>query len=739
MFRTTNRKQFAIIGISVLFGLIAIATVYYWQSSQKARLEGLALRNEQLAMKVEEGLQRIGNHESQLQTTSARLKIAEYSALLRQARRQFEQGRLEEAFEFLNATDHSLRGWEYRYLLQKFDPSLSSWSGNALAFLSPSGTKVAFLEEIYDVTTGEQVVGLENAKKPPSMVTFSLDGKYIAGTGWHIGQTGGSLKDSRLSIWDANTGKLVHQFEPMKSKILNISLSADGSRVAAAFNSATQAFDTLTGEKLADLDKSGKYGLVFSPSNPNMVVAVDFEGLTCRDLISQKNLWSTEKVPDAISFMPSGNHILIIEDHSKLRCLNARNGEELWMRDAEEQVASLTVSPSANLIGMGLENGEIIVLDPVSRGNSRRVGLHGGRVHHVAFQNENRLVSVGADSSEKPNGSCEVKVWQLNDESDSQLTTTGSVTSLALDNDGKRLAAGIARVMIATADNGGSLDVWDLANWDLANWDLANKAKQRKFGDSGVLDIKFLDKSTIVLSDQSSRIRLFNIEDSNEICAATLDGWPSDICVEGSDTIVTLMSDCITRWKFSSEDNELVRVYDSKPFDRKNKYGALAFAGRRLFAAGENLACFEADEFVQVYEKDWDCLITALAISGDGKTIAIGDSAGFVSTLDAENGELLTREQGSFRNRSRGRKKVTSIAFIPNEQRIIVGWQDNRVSLWDAKTGKECISLRGHDNGVTAIAFNEKTDSLITGQGSFADLGNIKFWNTRPLASQKKK
>jgi WD40 repeat protein len=37
---------------------------------------------------------------------------------------------------------------------------------------------------------------------------------------------------------------------------------------------------------------------------------------------------------------------------------------------------------------------------------------------------------------------------------------------------------------------------------------------------------------------------------------------------------------------------------------------------------------------------------------------------------------------------------------------VLTGSQDNTVKLWDAHTGKEILSLTGHEQEVTSVAFS---------------------------------
>jgi WD40 repeat protein len=59
---------------------------------------------------------------------------------------------------------------------------------------------------------------------------------------------------------------------------------------------------------------------------------------------------------------------------------------------------------------------------------------------------------------------------------------------------------------------------------------------------------------------------------------------------------------------------------------------------------------------------------------------------------------------------------VTSVAFSPDPEssRVITGSQDNTAKLWDAKTGKEILSLPGHTQEVTSVSFSPDGLNVLT-------------------------
>lgn len=114
--------------------------------------------------------------------------------------------------------------------------------------------------------------------------------------------------------------------------------------------------------------------------------------------------------------------------------------------------------------------------------------------------------------------------------------------------------------------------------------------------------------------------------------------------------------------------------------------------------------------------------VTALALSPNGKTLAVGGADGSVRLWDLDGG--LLNERATLKGHSRA---VTALAFALDGNTLASGGWDRTVQLWDLRSGevKKRAVLEGHSLKVLALAFAPDGKTLASGGGD----RTVRLWD----------
>ena len=540
---------------------------------------------------------------------------------------------------------------------------------HALAF-SRDGKLLAagsyYALQVWDASTFEK---LWEVKKPKLQVSgslrFSPDGRMISAATWSW----------KVRIWDARTGKLIHELAGHRKAVDGVAFSPDGNLIASSGKDLTvRVWDTVTGAQALKLDIPNKYstsrtGISFSPDGAILTVVC---GVTI-------NQWD----------LPEGRHRFEIDIYNE-------RGDRGW----DYYVA---LSRDGRWLASGSKDRRVRIWELGTGKELLAFPGHDRKVTAIALSSDARILATGSwDRS--------IRLWD---------TATGreilpaeghvaSVSSVSFSPDGRT---------IASSSDDATVRLWDVASGRQESklrasvWN--GKTRSVGFVDYGRSLVVAHEKQGATLWDVTSGRNTLDLPDYGETFHA-LTSSPRGKTYALAVTSEVPADRGVRLWEAPA--GRSLGFIKAPSGDVSSV--ALSSEGRVLAWGGDDGAVrirdMESARKLHVL-KGHEGRVDAVAFSADGAVIASAGADGTIRIWNAEDGSERQLLKGS-----------APIALSPDGLLVASG-EGNAVRVRDTNTGRLRSQCLGHAAPVKSLAFSP-TGNLLA---SASEDCTILLWKLR--------
>ena len=518
--------------------------------------------------------------------------------------------------------------------------------------------------------TAQRLAAQSTALDAADPVTAAL----LAGAAWRLAPGA----QARYSLLQSLAQPVRGVLAASSGVVTALAYNPDGSTLAAGYSGGAIRLWDLASHRPVSATSWGAtpLALAFTGGGKELEVA-DAAAAGTWNLTDQARItahpFASPAQGNAVAFSPDGQTVATGGADGNVRLWNAATRQEIGppMSSDAKPVAAVSFSPDGTLVAAGSADGNVQLWDTATQQEAGTALVAGAaQVAALTFSPDGKLLATGGQDGA-------VRLWDV-------ATLSQAGTTMATGGAVSALAFGPGGTTLASAENDGATELWNVTTQTQTGAALTVQ------GSAGVSALAFSPGAdSLATGNGNGSIQLWNPAGFHQLSAPLALGSVGPGAAAGGHPPAAFSAD--GGLLVTSNGHGTVRVWN--------------VTGRR--PAGPPMGSYRT--------------VTGLALSPDGKTLAVADSG--VQLWQTSTGQRIGATLPSA-----GNGRYRAVAFSPDGTMLATLGADGTARIWDVATQQPAgaaMTVDGPGTAGGAVAFSPDGKTLATAGAG----GQVELWN----------